>query len=944
MNKIALGAVLLGGLVNATVAQGDNTDAGSSYEIEVEKSIMVPMRDGVRLSTDIYSPKGAIGKLGTILMRDPYDKNVATSAGHEYRFELLMSFVRRGFVVAVQDIRGRFESEGRYLPGKNNRNDGYDTVTWLTDQTWSNDRVATFGCSYTGDTQVILATARHPKHVAAAPMASTTGYYAHGRPWVSFDGGAFELAQTAGWFSRSGPEVFYGPPAWVDRQEWFRSNAAKLYRKSAGRENDIAYFPFISTLPVVDILKKSDSPPTQYENFVSSNPEAPYFKDLEWANQADEFDTPMLIVDSWYDYGPAESLELWNLAKVNSLSDRSRDNQFIIIAPTKHCDYINGDGSESLIVGERELGDARLDYSGMLYRWYDYWLRDGDDSIINMPKVQYYLMGKNEWRSSETWPLGETTFTKFYLHSAGRANSRYGDGTLSRQAPAEEPADYFVYDPATPVPSLGGQACCTGTDKGAGSYDQSVNEMREDVLVYTSDVLEQGVEVTGPLEVVLYASSSAKDTDFTAKLIDVYPDGRALNIQEGALRMRYREGFAKKVWMKDGEVYEARLNLHATANYFGPGHRIRLEVSSSNFPRWDRNLNTGGNNFDETEWEIARNTVHHSTQYPSHVVLPIIEAAGGSKQQPSQLAHTYSIVARDADTGELGVAVQTHYFGVGARVVWAEPGVGAVATQSFTNPAYGPNGLALMRNGKSAAEALAALLKDDASANVRQVGMVDAQGNVANHTGQKSIAEFCAIAGDGFTVQANLMWKPTVCQAMSKAYQSADGDLAERMMIALEAAEAVGGDIRGKQSAAMLVVSGDASLPSWDGRLFDLRIEDHTEPLVELRRLLTVARAYRLMSEGDEHMSRSDLDSARASYGKASALQPDNHELIFWHALTLAAAGEVDDSLPLFSKAFEMWPKWRELVVRMPAAGLLPNDAEIMQRIVAVHQEHSNSQ
>jgi putative CocE/NonD family hydrolase len=637
MKRIALVAVLLGCFVSAALAQDDHTGSGLFSGIDVEKSIMVAMRDGVRLSTDLYMPKGAAGKLGTILMRDPYDKNVATSAGHEYRFEFLMSLVREGYVVAIQDMRGRFESEGRYLPGKNNRNDGYDTVTWLTDQPWSNDRVATFGCSYTGDTQVILATARHPKHVAAAPMASTTGYYAHGRPWVSFDGGAFELAQTAGWFSRSGPEVFYGPPAWVDRQEWFRSEAAKLYRKSAGRENDTAYFPFISTLPVVDILKKSDSPPTQYENFVSSNPEAPYFKDLEWASQEDKFDTPMLFVDSWYDYGPAEALELWNLAKKNSISDRSRDNQFIIIAPTKHCAYINSDGSERLIVGERDLGDVRLDYRGMLYRWYDYWLRDGDDSITDMPKVQYYLMGKNEWRSSDTWPLADTSYKKFYLHSGGNANSRYGDGTISLQAPAEEPADHFVYDPATPVPSLGGQACCTGTDKGAGSYDQSINEMREDVLVFTSEVLEQGVDVTGPLEVVLYVSSSAKDTDFTAKLIDVYPDGRAFNVQEGALRMRYREGFSKNVWMKEGEVYEARLNLHATANYFGPGHRIRLEVSSSNFPRWDRNLNTGGSNFDETDWVIAKNSVHHSARYPSHLLLPVIEAAGGGKQQLSQL-------------------------------------------------------------------------------------------------------------------------------------------------------------------------------------------------------------------------------------------------------------------------------------------------------------------
>lgn len=318
------------------------------------------------------------------------------------------------------------------------------------------------------------------------------------------------------------------------------------------------------------------------------------------------------------------------------------------------------------------------------------------------------------------------------------------------------------------------------------------------------------------------------------------------------------------------------------------------------------------------------------------VCVPGTPAGADDASRPLRPVHTYSIVARDHGTGELGVAVQTHYFGVGSRVVWAAPGVGAVATQSFTEPAYGPNGLDLMRAGETAAEALSALVEADANADVRQVGMVDARGGVANHTGHNSIAEFCDIAGDEYTVQANLMWKPGVCDAMSAAYESAQGDLAERLMLALEAAERAGGDIRGKQSAALLVVSGNASQPAWGGRIFDLRIEDHPEPLVELRRLLTIARAYRLMDEGDEYMARADLENAKAAYGQASALVPGNHELIFWHALTLAAAGQVDESLPLFSTAFDMWPRWRELVQRMPASGLLPDDPELMRRITSV--------
>jgi len=307
-----------------------------------------------------------------------------------------------------------------------------------------------------------------------------------------------------------------------------------------------------------------------------------------------------------------------------------------------------------------------------------------------------------------------------------------------------------------------------------------------------------------------------------------------------------------------------------------------------------------------------------------------------AESPPLRPVNTYSIVARDVDSGQLGVAVQSHWFSVGSGVLWAEPGVGAVATQSFTDPNYGPLGLQLMRGGKDASQALHALLAIDAHANVRQVGMVDANGVVANHTGDSSIREYCNIAGDNYTVQANLMWKPTVCEAMVAAYESSDGDLAERLMAALEAAEGEGGDIRGKQSAAMLVVSGDRSLPPWSGRIIDLRVEDLAEPLVEMRRLLTMARAYNLMNAGDEFMTVGEIEQAVEAYASAEALVPDSHEMIFWHAATLAGAGRVDESLPLFEKAFAMWPQWRELVQRLPASGLLPDDEKMMQKILGV--------
>jgi putative CocE/NonD family hydrolase len=278
-------------------------------------------------------------------------------------------------------------------------------------------------------------------------------------------------------------------------------------------------------------------------------------------------------------------------------------------------------------VGQRDFGDARFDYWGTYLRWYERWLKGVDNGVTRMPKVQIFVMGRNQWRGENEWPLARTKFTPYYLRSAGRANSRMGDGVLSPVAPRNEPADRFTYDPATPVWTVGGSvcaACARGQQVFDGPADQRDVEVRSDVLVYTSEPLREGIEVTGPLKVVLYVGSSARDTDFTAKLVDVHPDGTAYNIQEGIQRMRYREGYDRKVWMEPEQVYQVTIDLEATSNFFKPGHRIRVQVSSSNFPRWDRNLNTGGNNFDETAWVVARNTVHHSARYPSHILLPII--------------------------------------------------------------------------------------------------------------------------------------------------------------------------------------------------------------------------------------------------------------------------------------------------------------------------------
>jgi len=315
------------------------------------------------------------------------------------------------------------------------------------------------------------------------------------------------------------------------------------------------------------------------------------------------------------------------------------------------------------------------------------------------------------------------------------------------------------------------------------------------------------------------------------------------------------------------------------------------------------------------------------------LVLSVLLSAGAAAVRP---VHTYSIVARDPATGEMGVAVQSHWFSVGAVVPWAEAGVGAVATQSFVDPSYGPLGLALMKTGRTAPEALAALLAGDAGRDVRQVGMVDARGNVATHTGKMDIPAAGGQAGAGYVVQANLMEKPTVWPAMARAYESAKGDLAERMLAALDAAEAEGGDIRGRQSAALLVVKAASTGRPWADKVFDLRVEDHPQPLPELRRLVGVQRAYNRMTAGDDCVTIKDWACAEREYGAAEAMQPDNAEMAFWHAVALATNGRLDAARPLFRKAFAADPRWRELARRLPGVDQLPKDPKVMAEILAI--------
>lgn len=588
------------------------------YKVRLQKSQMIPMRDNIRLSTDLYFPEIIEKKLPAILIRTPYNKNTFRN-----KEEKLVAhfFSSQGYIVAVQDCRGKFESEGVYSPPAGNEaNDGYDTVDWLTKQTWSNGKIGTFGCSYPGEMQMVQAPLMHPGLAAMIPQAAggvigaANGRYNY---WAGFKGGVLDHAASISWYFRAAHKYSYKPPPGLADAEILKIR--EFFNPAATLLPDVDFEKLNWYLPLIDIMNKAGAPPNDWVNLVTTDFGDPWWhEDMSFYDGDEKFNTPAIHMSSWYDFSVEETLFAAKYFSDNAVTKTVAENQFVIIAPTGHCDF--NQSGENTKVGELYIGDVTFDYFGTYLKWFDFWLKGQKNSVTDMPKVQYFTIGKNKWQSADEWPLPETKFTKYYLHSGGNANSRYGDGTLSQKTSENEFSDKYTYDPGNPVPTIGGSR-----SEPAGAFDQAEVEIRNDVLVYSTPVLKKGIEITGPITLILYVSSSARDTDFTAKLIDVYPDGKAYNIQDAIFRARYREGLTKKVWMERDKVYKIQINLNAASNYFASGHVIRLQVSSSNFPMYERNLNTGGNNYDETEWILAKNTIHHSKKYPSHVVLPIIE-------------------------------------------------------------------------------------------------------------------------------------------------------------------------------------------------------------------------------------------------------------------------------------------------------------------------------
>ena len=381
----------------------------------------------------------------------------------------------------------------------------------------------------------------------------------------------------------------------------------------------------LAHLPVSDIIKNINGKTEIYDKMILRKPNDPDWYTGGLYHDDMDFGVPSFWFCSWYDVSISPNLALFNHVRNNIKDKAVADNQYLVIAPTLHCRYTRT--TENTIVGERSVGDARLNYDEQIYGWFDLWLKGEKNNFKEKtPRVQYYTMGANKWQQADQWPPKNAQLTTYYLSSNGKANSLFGDGKLGIQKPQpDNPPDGFTYDPMNPVISHGGNVCCTGNAVKGGAFDQQQMETRNDILVYTSEPLTEGVEVTGFIETTMYVASDAKDTDFTIKLIDVYPDGRAYNLDETIQRARYRDGYEKEVFMKKGEVYKLEMTPMSTSNYFEKDHRIRIEISSSNFPRFTRNLNTGGNNFDEKEGVVAHNQIHHSAKYPSQIRLPIVQ-------------------------------------------------------------------------------------------------------------------------------------------------------------------------------------------------------------------------------------------------------------------------------------------------------------------------------
>jgi len=571
--------------------------ADRNYEVTVERGVSAKMRDGTVLRADVYRPK-AEGKFPVLLQRTPYNK-----AGG---FEFGLKAAARGYVVIIQDVRGRYTSEGDWYTFKHESQDGYDTVEWAASLPYSDGKVGMFGGSYVGATQMLTAIA-HPPHLAGIFPVVTASNYHDG--WT-YQGGAFEQWFNESWTSGLAQDT-------LNRLVTHHTNAMEGVWKLPLTEYPL--FNLDGQGGRRDARRGLEGLAPYFLDWLAHPSYDDYWKALSIEDHHGDITVPVYNVGAWYDIFLGGTLRNYLGIKAHGGSDAARQGQRLLVV-------IGGHAGGGRRIGEVDFGQAaaELDDDDVMLGWYDHILKGIDNSVARQKPVKIFVMGKNVWREEDEWPLARAQSTRYYLHSAGKANGVTGDGTLGTPAPATESSDRFVYDPADPVPTIGGPLCCDAEHLAPGPRDQRPVEARADVLVYTTPAFKQDFEVTGPVSLELYAGSSAVDTDFTAKLVDVWPNGFAQNLTEGILRGRYRNSQEPPEFLNPGEVYKLTIDLWATSNVFLAGHKLRLEVSSSNFPRFDRNLNTGEDAARSTRFVKATNTIYHDREHPSALILPVV--------------------------------------------------------------------------------------------------------------------------------------------------------------------------------------------------------------------------------------------------------------------------------------------------------------------------------
>jgi len=563
-----------------------STKTPNVYEdFEVEKNVAIPMRDGVKLYADIYKPQ-VKGKFPVILTRLPYGKD-------EFYCEMPVIgkyWAKKGYIFVAQDVRGKWNSEGEWYSCysskgvKNEANDGYDTIDYVAKQPWCNGNIGMFGVSYYGSTQWAVAPLNHPNLKCIAPGTTATDIYGI----KIYNNGAFCM-QTMG--------------------EWeYTMNSRK-------NNNSLRLNPW--HLPLITMDDETGVTCDCYKDWIRHPSRDSYWDQISHSKY-DQIKIPVLHWGGWYDVYLKATIDDWLGVRENSKSSVAMDNQWLVIGPIDH--EWTTDSTHK--IGEMDIGEKGCNWIWSLHeQFFDYWLKGIDNGFSEIPRVKIFVLGDNEWRYENEWPLARTKYTKYYFHSKGSANTLDGDGTMNTSKPSDEPYDSYLYDPTNPVAiSLE----CDLWSLALTIKNRVSVEKRSDVLVYTTPELNEDTEITGPIKVTLFASSSARDTDFTATLVDVFPSGYAHMIQEGILRARYRNSDRSPSLIEPGKIYKYTIDLWATSFVVKKGHKIRVEISSSNFNRYDRNTNTGHEFGMDDETAKATQTIYHDKKRPSHITLPLI--------------------------------------------------------------------------------------------------------------------------------------------------------------------------------------------------------------------------------------------------------------------------------------------------------------------------------